>query len=111
MTPQSPRSLAAHLAKYIADDSAIVAHVKRDFGVTYSLHDISRIRSSMPVKVGRGHIAPLKGDRNDKAVQIGHKDPLLHGIATLFEKQRPHEARHWRVVQQTALGVNHGEGQ
>lgn len=44
MSIETPRGLLIHLIKYITDDSAIIAHVKRDFGVVYTLRDVQLAR-------------------------------------------------------------------
>jgi hypothetical protein len=79
MTAQTPRALVLQLAKNISDDGMIIAHVKREFGVTYSKKDIPRIRSSRPVKVGRG--VPVALAYADRVIKVGPCDPLLKALA------------------------------
>ena len=43
----TPERLARHLVRYINSDRAIIAHVKRDFGVTLSLDAIVRFRAAI----------------------------------------------------------------
>jgi hypothetical protein len=78
MTAQSPRALVLQLAKNISDDGMIIAHVKREFGVTYSKKDIARIRSSRPVKVERGVVSLSHMDR---VVKVPTGDPFLISLA------------------------------
>jgi hypothetical protein len=79
MTAQTPRALVLQLAKNISDDGMIIAHVKREFGVTYSKKDIAHIRASRPVKVERGAIVALA--HTDRVVKVGPCDPLLKALA------------------------------
>lgn len=102
MTPQSPRALVLHLDKTISDDGMIIAHVKREFGVTYSKRDIVRIRSTRPVKLQRA--TPIALAHTDRVVQIGAEDKLLYNIARYKERTKPSEADHWRLVQHIASG-------
>jgi precorrin-6B methylase 1 len=95
----TPRSLAARLAQYITDDAAIIAHVKRDFGVTYGVKDIRRIRSNMPVKVERGQIVALA--HTDRVVKVEDGDPLLKGLAKYHlahSNLQPHEAAYYERI-------------
>jgi hypothetical protein len=79
MTAQTPRALVLQLAKNISDDGMIIAHVKREFGVTYDKRDIARIRDSRPVKVGRGAIVALA--HTDRVVKVPSGDPFLIALA------------------------------
>lgn len=81
MTAQTPRAFVLHMAKSISDDGMIIAHVKREFGVTYSKRDIAQIKATLPAKLGRGKIVPLFGDKKDKPLTAGSNDPLLKALA------------------------------
>lgn len=44
----TPMKLMNRLVTYINDDRAIIAHIKREFSVNYSLADVQRARRLMP---------------------------------------------------------------
>lgn len=102
MTAQSARALVLQLAKNISDDGMIIAHVKREFGVTYAKSDIARIRSTRPVKMQRGEIVALA--HTDRVIKVGSEDKLLAAIAAHFQKTKPLEIDHWKQVEMIASG-------
>lgn len=105
MTPSSPRALVISLAKNISDDGMIIAHVKREFGVTYDKRDISRIRSSQPIKIQRA--VPVALAHTDRVVKIGAEDKLLAALAKQFQTTKPHEKDHWKQVEMIASGCSY----
>ena len=105
MTPQSPRALVLQLAANINDDGMIIAHVKREFGVTYSKQDIARIRATKPVKFGRA--TPVALAHADRVVKIGAEDKLLAALAKQFHRTKPDEKEHWERVERIASGCSY----
>lgn len=99
-SPSSAPTLARYLATYITDDSAIIAHVKHRFGVTYDKTDIAKFRSSLPqqytskAKVIEGEVAlanvyrPYRGitDPLASAIIRNHPQIVKRLRASHFEK-------------------------
>lgn len=84
---ETPQSRARHLLTILTDDSAIIAHVKRDFNYIMDRRELNAIRKQLPrdVKLIRQAAAePIRG--NDKAIQVAPADPLLKALAAYHLK-------------------------
>lgn len=83
MNHQSPRTLAAHLATYITDRSAIAAHVSREFGKPYKTADINRmLEPHRHASIPRGKRTvgePIGWERGISTVKTG-VDPLAKAL-------------------------------
>lgn len=64
MDAKTPHALIKHLARYITDDGAIAAHVKREFGITVSYQRIREIRAEM-IPTYKGVRGRTWGNRDD----------------------------------------------
>lgn len=53
MDYKTPHALIKHLARYITDDGAIAAHVKREFGITVTHQRIREIRADLTPAITR----------------------------------------------------------
>ena len=83
-SPSTPTTLARHLATYINDDSAILAHIKHRFGVQWDKEDIAKMRKSLPRKYMQGQGKPSAWDSKRDTEYRGPKpkrdEPLLAAI-------------------------------
>lgn len=76
MNLDTPHRLARHLVKYVTDDTAIRAHVKRDFGVIMPLEAIHKLRSAekdrrldgRPLYVSSGKAMEAAADNDSPAL-------------------------------------------
>jgi hypothetical protein len=101
------RAKAAHLLQYITDESAIIAHIKRDFGYQMDATELRRIKSVLPKQRSqmlRKVASPIAEPRVVKRAP----DQLLAALADYHATRNPDQAAHWGIVKQRALGVNYG---
>ena len=83
-SPSTPIAFARYLATYLTDDSAILAHVKHRFGVSFDKEDIAKLRASLPRKYlqGQGKTSPwdAKKDTDFRGPKPRRDDPLLKAL-------------------------------
>jgi hypothetical protein len=98
MSEPTPRSTAERLLRYVTDESAIISHIKRDFGYQMDKSELAWIRQRLPKGQPsrlRADVSPILG-RADIPV-VPSADPLLKALAGYHYRRSKTEVeqKHW----------------